>query len=121
MSNIISKVCSIPRDFHFYQNKSITQLFNESGYLEQPNAVTKESLIDHLIANPDLINDWENYSSDKRYSPAWYFLKNNSEWIVGYSGTPSQEQKQTFTSGSDACAEFILRELKQFAEHARHS
>jgi hypothetical protein len=68
MSNVLSKVCSIPRDFYSSQNKSIIQLFNESGYLEQRDLATKEKLMEHLMANPDLINDWENYSSDKRVS-----------------------------------------------------
>lgn len=118
MSNTISKVCSIPRDFHTQQTKSINQLFNESGYLEQPEVVTKEKLIDHLKANPDLIDDWENYSSDKRISQGWYFMKDKSEWIVGYTGTQSQEQIQAFSSSFESCAEFILHELKEFAEHA---
>ena len=117
MFDIISKVCSIPRDFHFYQNKSITQLLQESGYLEQPEAVTKERLIEHLTANPDLLIDWENYSSDKRYSPAWYFKQENSEWIVGYFDQ-RREREQVFSSGFEACAEFILYELKEFAKRA---
>lgn len=121
MSEIIVKVCAMPRDFRNRGHKSMNQLFNESGYLKQPEAVTKERLTDYLRANPDLINDWENYSSDKRVSKGWYFVKDQSEWIVGYAGVPGQNQKQTFTSGFEACAEFILQELKEFAEHATRS
>lgn len=116
MSDLISKICSIPKDFHTYQNKSIFQLFTESGYLEQPKSVTKEKLMEHLASNPDLIQNWENYSSDKHYFPAWYFLQKDSVWIVGYSSVPSQERKQTFTSAVEACAEFILHELDQWWE-----
>jgi len=118
MSNLISKICSIPRDFYSDQNKSTIQLFNESGYLEQRDLVTKEKLMEHLMENPDLINDWENYSSDKRVSQGWYFLKDESQWIVGYSSVPSQEQKTFFTSGIEACAEFIIHELKEWTEHS---
>jgi hypothetical protein len=121
MSNVLSKVCLIPRDFYSHQNKSVIQLFNESGYLEQRDLVTKEKLMEYLMANPDLITDWENYSSDKRYSPGWYLLKDQSQWIVGYSSVPSQEQKTFFTSGTEACAEFILHELEEWTEHrTRH-
>jgi len=102
-------------------NKSVIQLFNESGYLQQSESVTKERLINYLEENPDLTKDWENYSSDKRVSQGWYFLKDKSEWIVGYSSVPSQEHKQTFASSTEACTEFILHELKELAEHAtRH-
>jgi hypothetical protein len=93
------------------------QLFNESGYLEEPSLVTKDRILNHLADHPDLVKDWENYSSNKRYSPGWYFLKDKSGWVVGYSGTPSQGQKKIFTSDVEACAEFILHELKVWAEH----
>jgi hypothetical protein len=118
MSDVISKICSMPRDFHTLKNKSINQLFIEAGNLDKKNLVTKEELMSHLIGNPELITDWENYSSDKRVSQGWYFLKNKSEWVVGYAGVPSQGQKFMFISNVEACAEFILRELGEFAKLA---
>lgn len=118
MSNILSKICSIPRDFYTYQDKSVIQLFSESGYLENPKSITKERLMDYLEANPDLIKDWENYSSNKRVSQGWYFLEEKPKWIVGYASVPSQEYKQAFNSAVEACSEFILHELEEWAKHA---
>ena len=120
MSSVILKICSLPKDFHSQGNKSIIQLFQESGYLEESKLVTKKTLITYLTANPNLTDDWENYSSDKRVPQEWYFLKDNDQWIVGYSGTTSQEQKLQYNSKFEACAEFILRELLEFQEHAAH-
>jgi len=57
----------MPKDFHLFGNKSMNQLFKESGYLEKPNLVTKETLTFHLIANPELVSDWENYSWIKEF------------------------------------------------------
>ena len=121
MTDVISKICSMPKDFYLFGNKSMNQLFNESGYLDKRNLVTKEALISYLTANPKLVTDWENYSSDKRVSQGWYFWKDKSEWVVGYASVPSQEQKLTFNSRVEACAEFILRELGEFAETSLRS
>ena len=120
MSDVISKICSMPRDFRFQGTKSMIQLFKESGYLEESKLVTKKALTIYLKTNPELTNDWENYSSDKRVPQGWYFLKDNDQWIVGYSGTTSQEQKLQYNSKFEACAEFILHELLEFQEHATH-
>ena len=117
MSDVISKICSMPRDFHFLKNKSMIQLFNDSGYLKEVALVTKETLMAQLMANPDLIADWKNYSSDKRVSQGWYFLQEKSAWVVGYASTTNQEQKFTFASGYEAYAEFILRELRELSEY----
>ena len=119
MSNVVSKICSMPRDFHLLGNKSMIQLLIESGYLNETQLVTKETISTYLAENPDLIIDWENYSSDKRVSEGWYFLKRGSDWIVGYAGSPSQEQRLVFSSELEACAEFILREVSGIAKHAK--
>jgi hypothetical protein len=119
MSNVVSKIYSMPRDFHLLGNKSMIQLLIESGYLNEIQLVTKETISTYLAENPDLIIDWENYSSDKRVSKGWYFLKRGSDWIVGYSGSPSQEQKLLFSSEFEAYAEFILREVAEIAEYTK--
>ena len=108
----------MPKEFHNRNDKSIIQIFNETGYLSDMESVSKEALIDYLQTNPELITEWENYSADKRYSPSWYFLSDGSEWIVGYASAPSQEQRKVFKSKFEACAEFILHELEKFAEQA---
>ena len=117
MTDLILKICSMPKDFHSC-NKSMSQLFNETDYIKNKAFVSKELLMSYLADNPDLITDWENYSSDKRVSQGWYFLKENTKWIVGYASAPSQEQKFSFESDIEACTEFILRELKEFTENA---
>lgn len=118
---IIQKACTMARDFYSKSNKSITQLFTESGYLENPKIVTREALVGFLTKNPDLIESWQIYSEDKRTEPSWYFLNNDPEWIVGYASVPSQEKRTVYKSKFEACAEFILHELEMFAEHATRS
>ena len=119
MSNVVSKICSMSRDFYSLKNKSIIQLLIESGYIDETQLVTKEAILIYLAENPDLIPDWEIYSSDKRVSEGWYFLREGSDWIVGYAGNPSLKQRLVFSSGFEACAEFILREVSGIAEHTK--
>lgn len=116
--DIIQKVCAMAKDFYSKSDKSIWQLFTESGYLKNPKIVTREALVGFLTANPDLIESWQIYSGDKRTEPSWYFLRSNAEWIVGYASVPSQEKRMVYQSKFEACAEFILHELEMFAEHA---
>ena len=111
----------MPRDFHILGNKSMIQLLVESGYLNETQFVIKETISAYLAENPDLITDWENYSSDKRVSEGWYFLKRDLDWIVGYAGNSSQEQRLIFSSEFEACAEFILREVSGIAKHAKRN
>lgn len=118
MSSIISEICLLPRNFKL-QNKSIQELLETSGFFDKPDKVFKEALVEFLKKHPDLIGEWESYSSDKRSSPSWYLQRENSGWVVGYSSTPSQEQKYNFQDPSDACAEFILRELNTFFENRK--
>ena len=117
MLEVVAKICAMPRN-HQLNNKSILQVFLETDYINKAESITKERLVNYLTENPELIQDWENYSSDKRYSPAWYFIKDQSKWIVGFSGMPGQGKKQTFDSAPEACAEFILHEIKHLEERA---
>ena len=120
MKDVISNICSMARNFYKDGSKSIIQLFQESGYLDLTEHVTNEKLMEYLATHPDLVHDWEIYSSGKRYSPAWYFMQFESDWVVGYSSTPSQERKQVYSSGVEACAEFILHELWELTELVSH-
>lgn len=116
MPDVLQKICSMPKDFYSQQNKSMSQLFRESGYLENSNLVTKDALLIYLSTRPDLMEAWEYYSSDKRVSRGWYFTKSEDGWVVGYISTPGKEQRHKYTSKHEACSEFILHELLEFAE-----
>jgi hypothetical protein len=66
-----------------------------------------------LRSNPDLIEEWRNYSADKRYSPAWYFdEKPNGSWAVGYHHQDqSKRVESVYADPAIACANFILKEM----------
>jgi len=117
MSDVISKVCLIPRDFKVSGNRSMIQLLQESGYLGCKNGVVKDEVIKFLENHPDLIEDWQIYSLDKRTSTGWYLLYEDSVWTVGYLNDGGREKEHKFVSGFEACAVFIINEIKQLAKN----
>ena len=83
MTDILSKVCSIPRDFKTSGNKSVAQLLKESCYLGNSMVLKQEMLIEFLDRNPKFIEDWAAYSIDKRTRGGWYFITNDNQSVVG--------------------------------------
>lgn len=118
MIDVIAKVCSMPLDFNKSGNKSMVQILRESGYLENVDSVTYDMIKQHLEANPDLIETWENYSADKRTSEGWYFLRENSTWIVGFYRPGGRSEELSYSSAPEACASFILKEIRQIGKNA---
>ncbi len=94
------------------------QLLKESGYLGCKNGVEKDVVIKFLENHPDLIKEWLIYSLDKRTSIGWYLLCEDSVWTVGYLNHGGREKEHKFISGFEACAIFIINEIKQLAKNA---
>jgi hypothetical protein len=116
VSDIIFKICSLPRDSHIHANKSMVQLTKESGYLEHKAFVTKDEIIKVLKRNPAFIQDWIDFSADQRitYGFAFQHLVED-KWTVGLYNTVNQDWERIFNDGYEACATFILIELDSFA------
>jgi hypothetical protein len=61
-----------------------------------------------LRRHPDLVQDWERYSEDKRTSGGWYLAGKS----IGRVGAPDVVG---FSSEEEAVAEFGIRELDGFS------
>ncbi len=116
MSDLVSRICSLPRDFSISRNKSIIQLLKEAGYFGHEDSVTKDNIMEFLVSNPGLIEDWETYSLNKRTSTGWYLLHNKLYWTVGFFNVGGKEKEEHFSSGLAACAIFIVNELAELAK-----
>lgn len=109
---MIKEICQIPIKFKT-ENKSIYDLLKEIGYFENSDSVTIESIEDYLNKNKSIIEDWINYSLDKRTSSGWYIIEGNKIIIVGHlNNNEGPEEKKEFADLSEACAVFILNEIK---------
>lgn len=111
MLDVIKKICNLPRDFYSTDTKSIIQLLEESGYYKNPDCLNKEGIIKYLNSHPEILNDWENYSSNKRTSEGWFFKSDNDESVIGYYKNGEHNVKK-YDSKILACAEFIIKEIQ---------
>jgi hypothetical protein len=115
IATITKAVCEIARTFEEKGNVSVITLFEESGYLEDPNQITEEQILEYLRHNPDLIDTWVLHSENQRTSQGWYIkspVGNDSPsdiWIVGWY--PGGEINK-FRDGASAVAFYVKREAE---------
>jgi hypothetical protein len=112
--DLIRKICELPQNLKT-QDKSVFQLLKESSYFEKRQSVEKSEIIEFLDNHPELLDDWELYSEDKRASSGWHFLSEGENWTVGYLNFGKQDKAKIFSSRIEACAVFIINEIEEIA------
>ena len=111
--NIIEKVINIPISFNIRNNISQINLVHESGYNEEYDRVTEQAIAETLKMHPHLINEWLQWSEDKRSFPTWHFSKADSgKYYVDYSDENAGFATIISTDRFQACAAFIKREVE---------
>jgi hypothetical protein len=108
----------LPVDFRTIRTLSAIALVQRSGYLENPAEFTRESVLGVLRANPSLIEDWMIWSQDQRTSPAWAFDTHEDGYRVVLA---PGGKKMIFADKFEACAEFVIRQIRSIARFARPS
>jgi hypothetical protein len=110
--NMISDIIHLPEKF-YAGNASIYSLLKETGYFESHLQVNEAILLDELNKLPELVNQWLNWSDDKRSSSGWYFQKNATKgYVVGYHPSIHNPIQLKFIDSKEACAAFIKREIE---------
>ena len=113
ISEVIKKVIHIPRDLHTRKDVSELNLLLESGYIELCDQIQEDEITEVLKMHPHMINDWLQYSEDKRSSPTWHFFKGESgKYYVEYSAEGKETEEIVTTDQFKACATFIKREIE---------
>jgi hypothetical protein len=112
MANLPDMIVNIPRAFNL-ENKSFYQLLEEMGYFETYDTVTIQALQDAFGKNPEFVEAWLEWSSNKRTSSGWYFERNPlGDYIVGYYPPRKQQKLETFVDGLLAAAIFVKNEIE---------
>jgi len=110
------RVCNIPADFHRRGDTSVFQLVRESGYADADTSSLRFAVEQQLRTHPTLIDDWLAYCADKRTSSGWH-LADDAPFTVGYYDIRhGRSREQRFSDRSEACTEYIMRELKAISE-----
>ena len=92
-------------------NKSFVTLLNDSGYLEFSDINVSE-LSKAISVNEERVNDWFQWSADKRVDKGWFFIENAGKYAVGYSPATEGYSQFIYDDKAEACANFILREIE---------
>jgi hypothetical protein len=110
MTNILLDIISLVHNFNIIGNVSMYSLLRQSGYFEVGSQVSKEMISDVLVQHPELLDEWIEYSEDKRSDHGWYIRReSDSTFKVGYRPNGDSE---LFSNGIDACAAFIKFECE---------
>ena len=100
----IDKICNLPKAFK-QGDKSLNILLTESKFQIFHKEINTYDIIQYLQLHPDLLDVWKQYSDDKRTSGGFYYCSK-------YIGSIDQITfDKTFTSDTEACAEYILKEI----------
>ena len=100
----IDKICNLPKTFK-QGDKSLSTLLTESKFQTFHTEISIDDIIQYLKIHSDLLDIWKQYSDDKRTSGGFYY---RSKYIGSIDHTTFDN---TFTSDTEACAEYILKEI----------
>ncbi len=99
---------------------TINELFEATGYAGAPARVGLEAFRQALLKEPDCVEGWLLYSSDKRSIDAWYFMETeDGQFEVGFCGEQETRDRKTYRDRIEACAQFLVVEFAHWA--SRHS
>ena len=73
-----------------------------------PAALTIDAIKSALDEDPRLVDEWQQWSQDKR-TPGWFLTMENDPRVIGRL---PEGDRLVFPDPVTACAEFILRELQ---------
>jgi len=114
LDEIVASVILIPRKHYAFGNVSMYSLLASSGYLEFPEDISEEDILQGLQLHPECIQDWRVYSEDKR-TTGWYLMEPR-EGRFGVGFIPSTGDigvdPLMYSDEARACAAFIILEIK---------
>lgn len=122
IKSMIINIVNIPSTLHSNETESMYSLLQNYNYFEKYEIVQESLIREILIKNPEYINQWLQWSEDKRTSEGWYFIKNtNNKYTVGYYGS-KKEIKNEYSDAANACAAFIKLDIESLrvAKELRH-
>jgi hypothetical protein len=113
-SDMVAQVVTLPRRFHSLGNVSMFSLLEATGYLGLHDQISEEDIRAALARCTECIQEWVQYSEDKRTSSGWYVMENDEGcYEVGYVTERGDRQRRVvYDKLVDACAAFVKREIE---------
>ncbi len=116
IDKMTDQIVDVPKKLFELGNISIITLLKETGYFERTYPVTEVDIFDAVNRNPASIDQWMQFSENKRTTNGWYFNRNGSnEYFVGLY--PQKGIKPLkYDNAKEACANYILREIESWRD-----
>jgi len=114
----VGKTCEtvvrMPRTLVVRGDVSPYGLVENSGYFDRHVEITPDLLRLVLSGDPTLVDDWLEYSENRRTSAGWYLCRTTTGFGVGFLGGDGRKvDEHTYVDGIEACAVFIKNELEE--------
>jgi hypothetical protein len=110
------QIVTIPRRFHSLGSISIFSLLEETGYFELHDQISEHDIRTALLCCPECVQEWIQYSEDKRSSSGWYLTLNDEGlYETAYfnvKAVPNTTNRVQYENAIDACAAFIKHEIE---------
>ncbi len=113
--DIAMQIVTMPRRFHRLGNISIFSLLEATGYFELHDQVSESDIRVALLRDPECVQEWMQYCSDKRTSSGWYIRLNDEElYEIGYFDIKADHDtnRVQYENAIDACSAFIKHEIE---------
>ncbi|MBK7567981.1 MAG: hypothetical protein IPI31_09160 [Bacteroidetes bacterium] len=106
----IEKICLLPLNVKLEQ-KSASQLLAESLYYIFSETISIEDIKTHLNNAPHLIDHWLEWSDNKKGSGLLLIISETQNFVRYVSANGELLFEHGFQNKTDACSEYILREI----------
>jgi hypothetical protein len=116
VDQFVDDVVSLAGRYRNQEELSIYDMLMRTGYPERRGSLTNETIRKALARVPERIDEWLDYSADKRSSTGWYIQRANGQFEVGnrrHDG--SVAQRRSYSDLEQACGDFVLHELNEIA------
>ncbi len=107
---MVEKILQFPRAV-LSSNKSINEIVTCLACDYPYGLPPFGDLLAALRSDSQLVEDWFEYSENKRRTPSWFVLKHGVVFKVGHLGSDHSYNEGVFSDPSFACAIFIVLEL----------
>lgn len=117
----LQTIASFARLMRTDKVRSPRQILDDSGYAEHFQEITQEKIARLVRNDPKIIDEWVQFSEDKRWSPAWAFGKQTrARWEVAYKVPSGQATyRVAFQDAVTACAFMIRMEMEELRVNAK--
>ena len=112
-NDMITQIVTLPRQFYTLRNVSMFSLLQATGYFQLYDQISEEEIRAALVRCPECVEEWTQYSEDKRTS-GWYIIQDDEgRYEVGSVAENGERSNQIWLdSRLDACASFVRHELE---------